>query len=79
MKTSVHYLVLWWHTTDPKAAIFEDEIAAGAAAAVRNGVLLEMQGDVKISSAVDYYRRDDKGLPMPFAFQDLKETPHHYD
>ena len=77
MKTS--YLVLWWHSTEPKAAVFEDEIQAGAAAAVRNGVLLELQGDVKIASAVDYYRRNDKGLPMPFTFMNMKEALHHYD
>ncbi len=71
-KAQVLYLVLWWQTQTPYAAIFDDEVAACAAASVRNALVVEVTGrDVKIAKVVDYYRRDDAGNPMPAEFRDV--------
>jgi hypothetical protein len=71
-KPRVLYLVLWWQTQTPYAAVFDDEVAACAAASVRNALVVEVTGgDVRIAKVVDYYRRDDAGNPMPAEFRDV--------
>lgn len=42
---------------------------------MRNGVLVEIDGDVV--GAWDFYRRDDKDAPMPFALRDEIAHPGH--
>ncbi len=71
-KAQVLYLVLWWQTQTPYAALFDDEVAACAAASVRNALVVEITGaDPKVTKVVDYYRRDDAGNPMPAEFRDV--------
>src|SRR2546426_6478864 len=65
-RSAIRYLVLWWQAQVPYAAAFDDEIAAHAAASVRNAIVIEISGTaLKFEKVVDYYRRDDTGRPMP--------------
>src|SRR2546426_11372588 len=65
-RAQVRYLVLWWQAQVPYAAVFDDEVAAHAAANVRNALVVEISGaGVKFEAVVDYFRRDDAGRPMP--------------
>lgn len=68
--TLVKYLVLWWMEQKPYAALMHSRFAAEASASVRNGVMLVLEAD-RVKGAVDYYRRDDEGHPMPFEWRDL--------
>jgi len=71
-RAQVRYLVLWWQAQVPYAAVFDDEVAAHAAANVRNALLVEISGPgVKFEAVVDYYRRDDAGRPMPAEWRDV--------
>ena len=57
---------------NPYAAIFENRIAAEAAANVRNAILITVCGDeTEIPEIVDWYRRDPEGNPMPVKWRDL--------
>ena len=61
-----YYLVLWWMSQTPYAAIFENEVAAEAAANVRNALMVTISGrDAKVDLILDWYRRDESGRPMP--------------
>ncbi|OGS46492.1 MAG: hypothetical protein A3K66_05460 [Euryarchaeota archaeon RBG_16_67_27] len=72
-----YYLVLWWMSQTPYAAIFENEIAAEAAANVRNALIVAISGrDVKVEGVSDWYRRDDEGRPMPAEWRDLVGQIH---
>jgi len=56
----------------PYAAIFENEMAAEAAASVRNALMVTITGrDVSVDRIVDWYRRNDAGEPMPAEWRDL--------
>ena len=67
-----YFLVLWWMQQAPHAAVFENRLAAEAAAQVRNAVLVEVSGrNVTVASVHDWYRRDDEGKPMPAEWRDL--------
>ncbi len=71
------YLVLWWMSQTPYAAVFENEVAAEAAANVRNALMVAISGrDVKIDQVKDWYRRDDGGQPMPAEWRDLVGQIH---
>ena len=71
-RKEIRYLVLWWQAQAPYAALFDDEIAAHAAASVRNALVVEISGgDLKFEKIVDYYRRDDAGRPMPAEWRDV--------
>lgn len=66
------YLVIWWMSQNPYAAIFVNRIAAEAAANVRNALLLTVRGERNaIEDIVDWYRRDPEGQPMPVEWRDL--------
>lgn len=66
------YLVLWWMAQTPYAAVFENEIAAEAAANVRNAIVVAVSGrDLRVDEVKDWYRRDDNGHPMPAEWRDL--------
>lgn len=57
---------------NPYAAIFENRIAAEAAANVRNALLVTLSGrDTEVGEIVDWYRRDPEGRPMPTEWRDL--------
>lgn len=72
-----YYLVLWWMSQTPYAAVFENQVAAEAAANVRNALLVTVTGrDVKIDGVQDWYRRDDAGHPMPAEWRDLVGQIH---
>ena len=65
-------LVLWWMQQCPYVAIFDNQIAAEAAANVRNALMVTLSGrDVKIDAVVDWYRRDEQGKPLPAEFRDV--------
>lgn len=67
-----YYLVLWWMAQTPYAAVFENEMAAEAAASVRNALLVVVSGrDVSFERIADWYRRDETGAPMPAEWRDL--------
>lgn len=60
------YLVLWWHLQKMYVGIFENETEATLHAAARNGVVVELIGSsLSIGAIEDYWRRDDRGRPMP--------------
>lgn len=61
----------------PYAAVFENEMAAEAAANVRNALLVEVSGrDLKFERVADWYRRDEAGGPMPAEWRDLAGQIH---
>ncbi len=56
----------------PYAAVFENEVAAEAAASVRNALMVTIKGrDVVVDRVVDWYRRNEAGEPMPAEWRDL--------
>ena len=63
------YVVVWWMNTAPHAARFARLETAQVAAQVRNGLLLTVRGEVH--EVVDYWRRDEKGEPMPAEWRDI--------
>ena len=66
------YLVIWWMFQAPHAAVFESQIAAEAAASVRNALMIRMSGeDVQVDAVLDWYRRDNSGEPMPAEWRDV--------
>src|SRR5256712_2693245 len=66
-----YYLVLWWMSQTRYAAIFENQVAAEAAANVRNALMVTISGrDVKVDQVQDWYRRDESGAPMPAEWRD---------
>src|SRR6266568_2348616 len=72
-----YYLVLWWMSQTPYAAIFENQAAAEAAANVRNALMVTISGrDVKVDQVQDWYRRDESGAPMPAEWRDLVGQIH---
>src|SRR2546430_16912924 len=72
-----YYLVLWWMSQTPYAAIFENQVAAEAAANVRNALLVTISGrDAKVDQILDWYRRDESGRPMPAEWRDLVGQIH---
>src|SRR2546426_7847899 len=72
-----YYLVLWWMSQTPYAAIFENQVAAEAAANVRNALMVTISGrDVKVDQVQDWYRRDESGAPMPAEWRDPVRQIH---
>ncbi len=72
-----YYLVLWWMSQTPYAAIFENQVAAEAAANVRSALMVTISGrDVKVDQVQDWYRRDESGAPMPAEWRDLVGQIH---
>jgi len=69
----IRYLVVWWQNQTPHASLFDEEIAASAAASVRNALLVEVSG--KVEKVLDYWRRDDAGNPMPAEFREIVPPP----
>ena len=66
------YVVVWWMSQTPYAAVFGNRIAAEAAARVRNALLITMTGrDVEVEGIDDYYRRDEEDHPIPAEWRDL--------
>jgi len=47
------YLVVWWMSQVPYAAVFDNRVAAEAAASVRNALMVTLSGgDAKIDSVM---------------------------
>lgn len=66
------FLVIWWMSKNPYAAVFENRIAAEAAANVRNAILVTFKGDrTDVEAVVDWFRRDEEGRPMPAEWREL--------
>jgi len=71
------YLVLWWMSQTPYAAVFENKVAAEAAANVRNALMVVISGrEIKVDAVLDWYRRNDAGEPLPAEWRDLMEQFH---
>ena len=66
--------MVWWMSQVPYAGIFDNRIAAEAAANVRNAILVEVKGTVV--SVHDWYRRDNSGKPMPAEWRELQGQIH---
>jgi hypothetical protein len=66
------YLVVWWMSQVPYAALFENRIAAEAAASVRNALMVTISGDdARVDAVLDWYRRDDAGQPLPAEWRNI--------
>src|SRR2546425_1710531 len=60
------FLVIWWMSKNPYAAVFENRIAAEAAANVRNAILVTFKGNGSdVEAVVDSFRPDEEGRPRP--------------
>jgi len=71
------YLVIWWMSKSPYAAVFTNRVAAEAAANVRNAILVAIKGHAtKVEEVVDWYRRDEEGQPMPAEWRELMGQIH---
>src|SRR5437879_223538 len=71
------YLVIWWMSKSPYAAVFTNRVAAEAAANVRNAILVAIKGDAtKVEEVVDWYRRDAEGRPMPAEWRAMMGQVH---
>jgi len=69
---TTYYLVIWWMQKIPYAAIFENQVAAEAAANVRNAMMVTITGtNTRVIDVVDWFRRDESGKPMPAEWRDL--------
>lgn len=56
----------------PHAALFDNRLAALAAASVRNALMVTITGrEIRVDEVLDWYRRDDNGKPMPAEWRDL--------
>ncbi len=74
------YLVVWWYSGDVRAAVTEDRDKATLWAQERNAVLVPIEGeDVHVGDLVDFYRRDEKGEPLPAVWRDLEKFPYRHD
>jgi len=71
MKT--RYLILWWMSQTPYAAVLENRVAAEAAADVRNAIMVVITGG-KVTEVLDWYRRNDEGKPLSADWRDLDGT-----
>src|SRR2546422_3915177 len=66
------FLVVWWMSQVPYAAVFENRVAAEAAASVRNALLVAFKGaNAEVETVVDWFRRDEEGRPMPAEWREL--------
>lgn len=71
------FLVIWWMSKSPYAAVFTNRVAAEAAANVRNAILVVIKGaQSKVEEVVDWYRRDEEGRPMPAEWRELMGQLH---
>src|SRR5881628_4025924 len=72
LSSNTMYLVIWWMSKSPYAAVFTNRVAAEAAANVRNAILVAIKGPAtKVEEVVDWYRRDEEGRPMPAEWREL--------
>src|SRR2546425_13352528 len=70
--SKTRFLVVWWMSKNPYAAVFENRVAAEAAANVRNAILVTFKGaNAEVETVVDWYRRDEEGRPMPAEWRGL--------
>src|SRR3970040_1983017 len=61
-----HFLVVWWMSKSPYAAVFDNRLAAEAAANVRNALIITISGrETNFEDVEDWFRRDEAGHPMP--------------
>ncbi|TLZ78031.1 MAG: hypothetical protein E6K11_09255 [Methanobacteriota archaeon] len=70
--SKTRFLVVWWMSKNPYAAVFENRVAAEAAANVRNAILVTFKGaNAEVETVVDWFRRDEEGRPMPAEWREL--------
>src|SRR5437870_8561721 len=66
------FLVIWWMSKNPYASVFENRIAAEAAANVRNAILFTInENGTDGEAVVDWFRPDEEGRPMPAEWRQL--------
>ncbi len=66
------YLIVWWMSQTPYAAVFDDATEAEVAAKVCNALLITVSGeDAAIDQVEDWFRRDETGQPLPAEWRDL--------
>src|SRR5947208_15767189 len=71
------YLVIWWMSKSPYAAVFTNRVAAEAAANVRHAILVAIKGPAtKVEEVVDDYRRNEEGRPLPAEWRELMRQVH---
>ena len=65
----------WERPPDPYGSVFENLVAAEAAANVRNAMVIHVRaaGRIEVDGA-DWFRRDDAGKPMPVEWRDLIQS-----
>lgn len=74
---TTQYLVVWWMAQTPYAALFTHRAAAETAASVRNALMIAISGrGARVEGVLDWYRRDEKGEPMPAEWRDLVGQIH---
>jgi hypothetical protein len=67
-----YFLVIWWMSQSPYAAVFDNHLAAEAAANVRNALIITISGrELDFEEVEDWFRRDEEGHPMPAEWRDL--------
>ncbi|TLZ44890.1 MAG: hypothetical protein E6K19_03470 [Methanobacteriota archaeon] len=77
LSNATKFLVIWWMSKTPYAAVFTNRVAAEAAANVRNALLVTFNGPrTNVEAVVDWYRRDDDGQPMPAEWRELMGHMH---
>src|SRR2546428_12985167 len=70
--SKTRFLVVWWMSKNPYAAVFENRVAAEAAANVRNAILVAFKGaNAEVETVVDWFRRDEEGRPMPAEWREV--------
>ena len=75
--TKTTFLVIWWMSKTPYAAVFTNRVAAEAAANVRNAILVTIKGPRStVEEVVDWYRRNEEGRPMPAEWRELLGQLH---
>ena len=75
--TKTTFVVIWWMSKTPYAAVFTNRVAAEASANVRNAILVTIKGPrSRVEEVVDWYRRDEEGRPMPAEWRELLGQLH---
>ena len=63
--TEHNYFTSWWYMQKLYVGMFATEGEAKLQCMSRNGLFVDIIGDVSIGRVEDYWRRDDSGKPMP--------------
>lgn len=74
------FLLVWFYSGNIRAAVAETYKQARKYAVERNAIVIETFGDgVDFGRVEDWYRRSEKGEPLPAMWRDLKKQPQRLD